>query len=98
MKTTTDLPYKKHVLVCVNQRDEGKSCCSNTGSEEVFFELKKWVGEKGLVGKVWVTRTRCMGFCNDVGATIALYPEKKWFLQTKMEDLDKVKESILDGL
>ena len=92
------MPYKKHVLVCVNEREEGESCCAGTAGKDVFWALKKWVGEKGLTNTVWVTRTRCLGFCNDVGATVVLYPERIWFLETKSDDVEKVKAAILDGL
>lgn len=87
-----DGEFKKHVFICVNERDG--TCCSKTGSKDVAAELKQWVKDQGLKCSVKVTKTKCMGYCNDVGATVVLHPEQKWFLQTKMEDLDKVKEAI----
>jgi (2Fe-2S) ferredoxin len=89
MEVVREMPYRKHVLVCVNER--GGRCCKGTGSNDIFLELKKWVMENGLTQDVWVTATKCLGFCNDIGATIVVYPDKLWFLRTKMEELDKVK-------
>lgn len=95
MKIVKDMPYKKHVLVCVNEREPGKECCAAAEGAEIFFALKKWVAEKGLINSVWVTRTRCLGFCNAAGATVVVYPERVWFLETTMGELEKVKEEIL---
>lgn len=93
-----DFSYKKHVFVCCNEREPGRECCSAVNGKEIFYELKRWVMENGLTQSIWVTKTGCLGFCNDVGATIVVYPDKKWFLKTRMEELEKVKKSILEGI
>ncbi len=85
---------EKHVFVCTNKRDNGRSCCSNVGGEEIFYALKDHVKNNGLTGRIWVTRTGCLGFCNDVGASIVVYPDQKWFLQVKKEDLPAVIDFI----
>ncbi len=85
---------EKHVFVCVNDRGPEKECCKNVKGMEIFFELKKFVLENGLAGRVYVTKTGCLGFCNSNGANVVVYPERKWFLETKLEELDKVKEVI----
>jgi (2Fe-2S) ferredoxin len=90
-----DLSYKKHVFVCVNERED-KSCCRNVYGYEIFKELKRFVLDNGLVNDVWVTKTGCLGFCNDVGCTIVVYPDKAWFMQTTKENLKEVKEFIVD--
>ena len=98
MKTATDLGYKRHVFVCVNEREEEKSDCKKVKGHEVFMELKGFVLKNGLARDVWVTKTGCLGFCNDVGTTIVVYPDKIWFMQTTEQDLDKVKEFITKDL
>jgi len=84
--------YRKHVLVCVNERDG--SCCSKVGGNEIHRKLKEYVFNNGLASSVWVTKARCLGFCNDVGATIVIYPDRKWFTEVKEEDLDGIIEEI----
>ncbi len=59
------------------------------------MELKKFVLESGLVGQVYVTKTGCLGFCNRDGANVVVYPEGKWFLYSKLTDLQKVKDAII---
>ena len=93
-----DFSYKKHVFVCCNEREQGRECCSFVNGREIFYELKRWVIENGLTQSVWVTKTGCLGFCNDVGATIVIYPDKQWFLKTTMGELGKVKEAIMDSI
>ena len=95
MKTVTNMSCKKHIFVCVNDRGLEKDCCMNVKGYETFKALKEFVINNGLAGSVWVTKTGCLGFCNEVGCTIAVYPDKVWFLQTTDEDLSEVKEFII---
>ena len=67
----------KHVFVCIN--DKQGDCCINVGGMELFLYLKQFVMENGLTSKVWVTKTKCLGFCNNTGVTVAIYPEGKIF-------------------
>jgi len=97
MEEERNMPHKKHVFVCVNERDNG-SYCKNVGGFEAFMELKKFVRDRNLVKDIWVTRTGCMGFCNDVGCTIAVYPENVWFQQTTKDDLERVKEYLISNI
>lgn len=84
---------QKHVIVCCNTREQG-DCCGKTG-EELYLKLKDFVKTNGLTGKVWVTRARCLGFCNPVGATLVVYPDKKWFSHATMQDYETIKEMIV---
>ncbi len=89
------VPYtcEKHIIVCVNKREEG-DCCSNVGGEEVYQKIKVFIREHGLTGKVWATRARCLGFCNNVGTTIVIYPDKLWFTEVTKEDLPQIYEHL----
>ena len=88
----------KHILVCTNERDDGRPFCSNTGSVEIYKELKEFVKQNGLRNSIWVTRTGCLGFCNEVGATIVIYPDNLWFKEVKKEDLQKIKDLIMESV
>ena len=94
------IPYKplKHILVCTNERPQGKECCSNVQGYEIFRELKDWVKANGLASSIWITRTGCLGFCNNVGATIVIYPDELWFKEVKKEEIQKIKDSILESI
>ena len=88
----------KHILVCTNERETGKDCCSHVKGYEIFRELKDWTKSNGLAGAVRVTRTGCMGFRNSVGATVVIYPDQLWFKEVKKEEIQKIKDFILDSV
>ena len=88
----------KHILVCTNEREVGKDCCSHVKGYEIFRELKDWTKANGLAGSVWVTRTGCLGFCNKVGATIVIYPDQLWFREVKKDEVQKIKDFILESI
>jgi (2Fe-2S) ferredoxin len=88
--------YEKHVLVCVNERTEpGKDHCAKVGGQEIYEKIKSFVKERGLTNRIWVTRTRCLGFCNPVGTTIVVYPDGKWFLNVTKGHVDEFIEQEL---
>ena len=93
MKTREELGYDVHVLVCVNERPS-RSCCANVAGGDIFLALKRWVAESGLTRRVWVTKTGCLGFCNDTGANVVLYPAGHWFLHTTSANTNVVVEEI----
>ncbi len=79
----------------MNVREDEKDHCSKVGGHDVFKKIKSYILAHGLAGRIWVTKTGCQGFCNDVGTTITVYPEQKIFTQVKLEDVDQILESIL---
>ena len=97
MQQITHKPLK-HILVCTNEREAGKDCCSHVKGYEIFRELKDWAKSSGLSSKVWVTRTGCLGFCNNAGATVVIYPDEIWFREVKKEETQKIKDFLLDSI
>lgn len=95
MKELKELACKKHVLVCVNQRDAGKECCASVGGEEIFQALKSFVAANNFTGTVWVTRVRCLGFCNAIGTTVVIYPDRRWFTNVTMKDMNTLFSLLL---
>lgn len=97
MESATIIP-QKHLFVCINDRGPEKACCANVQGMEFFRHFKQWVAEQGLIGKVFVTKTCCLGYCSDEGSNLVLYPENKWYIHVKHEDLEQIKKDILKGL
>jgi (2Fe-2S) ferredoxin len=58
-------------------------------------ELEKRIAAKGLED-VEVKSYMCFGACQD-GPNIVLYPEKSWYANVKVEDLDEIAEHIAGG-
>ena len=84
--------------MCTNERKDGRDCCSDVKGYEIFRELKDWVKANGLSSSVWITRTGCLGFCNNKGATIAVYPDQLWFKEVGTNEVQKIKDLILDSI
>ena len=82
---------ERHVLVCLNVRPPGnpKGSCGEKGSEEVFDTLKRMVKERGLGGRVIVSRTGCLKHCSR-GITLAVYPDNVWYSGVRTSDLDEI--------
>jgi hypothetical protein len=97
MKPVDCSQLRVHVCVCVNERPEAQACCSAAGGDLVFRWLKERVAREGLVRTHWVTRTRCLGFCTTVGATVAIHRpglESRWLNEVGTEDLDSLWKEI----
>ena len=94
------ITYKplKHILVCTNEREQGKDCCSHVEGYEIFRELKDWIKANGLASSVWVARTGCLGFCNNLGATVVIYSEQLWFKEVKKDEIEKIKSLVLESV
>ncbi len=61
------------------------------------MKIKEYVKSNNLTNKVWVTRARCLGFCNNTGATIVIYPHGKWFFKVREEEINDVIKFIEDS-
>jgi (2Fe-2S) ferredoxin len=87
---------ERHVLMCLNTRPPGnpKGSCGEKGSEALFHRLKDLVREKGLAGRVIVSRTNCLKHCSR-GITVAVYPDNVWYGGVRGEDLEEIVESHL---
>ncbi len=91
MKTENKI-LKAHLFVCTHNRDEGESCGSK-GSADLVSELKGWVKENKLKDSVKVTRSGCLGLCEN-GIAAVCYPKGEWMTEITRDDGEKLK-SIL---
>lgn len=83
------------VLVCTNEREPGKSCCHKVGGMDFFTKLKTRVREEGLRGTHFITRTGCLGYCNDVGTTVVIHRRAQtpeWLSEVTAADFGTVWE------
>jgi len=91
-----NLPYKRIIFVCINQRPEGESCCSDAG-QKIRAELKAYAKEKNLKGIVRVSASQCMDKC-EIGPNIMIFPENIWYHNTTREDIEEIKKDYIDPL
>ena len=98
MKPNAYPPPALHLFVCTNRRDasSGMPSCAPAGGEACFAALKNEVNRSGLTAAVWVTRSGCLGFCNDDGTTIAIYPEGSILVSVRPEETEALLKSALE--
>lgn len=97
MKPIESYECKVHVCVCTNERTDGRTACADFGGKEFFQSLKAKVKAEGLAATHWVTRTGCLGFCNNVGTTVVIHragQESQWFNEVQTQDFEKIWEKI----
>jgi (2Fe-2S) ferredoxin len=85
------------VLVCINERPAGnpKGSCAAKGSVALADALKAMVKERGLGGRVIVSRTSCLKHCSR-GITVAVYPDNAWYGKVTEADLAEICASHLE--
>lgn len=89
------LKSKMEVFVCNHKREDGE-CCFDKGSKELTDELRKWTKEE-LNKEIVFYRGGCMGRCSE-GIALAYYPEKKFLLDVKRNDLIEIKQGLQEAL
>ena len=88
--------FQHHVFFCLNQREDGASCCAASGAEAAFNHMKSRVKALKLNGKdkVRVNRAGCLDRC-DLGPLLVIYPGAIWYQFVDNEDIDEIIESHL---
>ena len=84
-----DTGFEKLILVCLNERNDGRECCAQRGSEKVHAALKAWVKEHGLSRKVRISKSGCLDQCSQ-GTTVLVLPEYRWYGEVTLDDLDQI--------
>ena len=93
MAELNESPYICHVFVCTNDRGGKRKSCADGNSPEVRAALKQAVADRGWKPKVRVSQSGCLGLCAK-GANVILYPQKTWFSNVYLEDVDQIISAI----
>jgi (2Fe-2S) ferredoxin len=93
-----DVPYRKTIFVCTNQRAEGERiCCAAGGSDAIRDALKALVKENGLKNKIRVCKSGCMDVC-ERGPNVMVFPDQAWLSGVSLEDVPEIFASVVDLL
>lgn len=89
---------ERHVFVCGQQRPENhpKGSCGHSGAATVFQTFGAQMSQNGLLGKVALTNTGCLGPCQQ-GANVLIYPEGTMYSQVSPEDVGQIVQQHLLG-
>ncbi len=90
--------YQKHLLICTNQRPEGKACCANHHAAARCTEAKLRIKDYGLAGpgRIRVSSAGCLGRC-DEGPVAVVYPEGVWYQYHDEQDIQAIVDRHLVG-
>ena len=85
--------YKHHIFFCLNQRNDGKKCCSDSGAVDQFNYMKQKLKSLNLYGVNLsrVNRAGCFNRCQE-GPLLVIYPEETWYRYIDNEDIDEIIE------
>ncbi len=86
---------RKHVFVCVNQRDPDhpRPSCLNRGSGDVYELMREFCGAHGL-DDVKIVASFCLEPCM-VGPIAYVAPDDVWYGGITIEDVEQVVEQHL---
>ncbi|MCU0681412.1 MAG: hypothetical protein MUF34_03985 [Polyangiaceae bacterium] len=79
-----------HYFVCVNRRDASDPLGPGCGAsgQSLWQALRSAVAERGLLARVWVTRSQCLGLCPKQGAAVACYPPGQIWVDAVVADVE----------
>jgi (2Fe-2S) ferredoxin len=88
--------YQHHVFFCINQRDDGRQCCANSGSQEMRDYAKQRIKALDLngEGKVRINNAGCLDRCEE-GPVMVVYPAGVWYTYVDRQDIDEIIERHL---
>lgn len=83
------VPYEKIVFVCVNRREEGRTCCAARNSEAIAEALKARIKALGYGGKIRVSKSGCQDVC-ERGANVMVFPDYVWYEAVTEADVERI--------
>jgi (2Fe-2S) ferredoxin len=91
-------PFKKHVFVCLNERDPDnpKGDCTRKGSPELLKKLKAALRARGLDEQIRANKAGCLDNCAN-GCSVVVYPEGVWYGHVTEADIDEIVDQHLIG-
>jgi (2Fe-2S) ferredoxin len=85
--------FSKLVLVCTNERMDGRMCCAQKAPPEFYQALK--VAVAGMDPTIRVSKTGCLGNCEG-GAIVALMPKNVYLGGVEEKDIPEILEMLKD--
>lgn len=88
--------FQRHIFFCLNQRDNGESCCAQHDAQAAFAHCKQRVKDLDLAGPggVRVNKAGCLDRCAG-GPVAVVYPDAVWYSFVDRSDIDEIVERHL---
>ncbi len=88
--------FEKYIFVCENKRADGE-CCAGKDSERLRELLKQAIQNKGLKGRIRVSRSGCLDVCSE-GPNVLLMPDNIWFKEVSQQDIEGIIKTAVEGI
>jgi predicted metal-binding protein len=83
---------ESHLFICTHSRED-RASCAGRGSVELASDLKSWVKENDLKKKIKITKSGCLGLCEE-GIVAVCYPQGRWYTGLEPKDIDALKQDL----
>jgi predicted metal-binding protein len=83
---------ESHFFICTHSRED-RASCAGRGSMELASDLKSWVKDNDLKTKIKITKSGCLGLCEE-GIAAVCYPEGRWYTHVKPTDIEALKNDL----
>lgn len=97
MQELTPQPYERTIFVCCNEKEPGEAACAARGSRALQEQLKAHMKSKNLKGRMRVSRSLCLGLCEQ-GPNVCVMPENVWYSNVTAADLAEIQRTWIDPL
>jgi (2Fe-2S) ferredoxin len=90
--------YEKHVFFCLNEREDGRPCCADSGAQKMQEYAKKRIKALDLngAGKCRINKAGCLDRCEE-GPVVVVYPQGTWYTYVDEHDIDEIIELDIIG-
>lgn len=88
------MKYKKHVFVCIHERESSKKSCGEGIGMELVNAFKTLVNQNKLNAEVRAQKAGCFDVCN-FGPAVVVYPEGIFYGNVTLEDVKEIFEEHL---
>jgi (2Fe-2S) ferredoxin len=97
MNRSPQPPYERTIFVCCNEKEPGEAACAARGSREIQEKLKARLKDLGLKGRARVSRSLCLGLCEQ-GPNVCVMPENAWYTGVTAGDVDRIAREWIEPL
>lgn len=88
-------PFKCHLFVCTNTRENGLKSCGDEGISDIKASIKAEIKKRSWKGIVRVSESGCLGVCEG-GPNIMIYPQCIWLSDVSHNDLPDIFKAVED--
>lgn len=88
------MKYKKHVFICINQKEVPKKSCGELHGLALVDAFKVALKERDLSVEIRAQKTGCLDVCGR-GPALVVYPEGVFYGNVQLEDVEEIVVSHL---